>query len=123
MRSAQWAWHPDKCSLQTFDAFKLSRKLAGRTVLFAGDAGLAQQFRSLVSLMCPAPDFCALAAQPDPAAPGHRVHTLDGALLQLEVRAHHGQHLPGSACCLSCRTHASAQRGANGCCSSLVGRL
>ena len=33
-----WAYFPSKCSLDTFDAFRLSRKLAGREVLVAGDS-------------------------------------------------------------------------------------
>ena len=35
---SSWAWFPSKCSMETFDALRLSRKLAGREVLAIGDS-------------------------------------------------------------------------------------
>ena len=50
-----WSWYPSECSLETFDARKLSQKLQNRSVLVIGDSLMAQvmpPWRSFACLLC-----------------------------------------------------------------------
>ena len=84
-RTASWAWYPSHCSLQTFNAQKLSRKLAGRQVLFIGDSLTVQQFRGLSRLMCRTWEECVLSPKFDPEPAFEHFYTIHHALFQLEV--------------------------------------
>lgn len=75
----QWSWYPDSCSLEAFDAVKLSRRLANRYVLFVGDSLMVQQFAALNAIMNQA---VSLDADPQPV--WEHFYTKHGGVFQLE---------------------------------------
>ena len=85
VRMTGWSWYPTACSLAAFDGMRLSRKLAGREVLFIGDSLMFQQFEALRSLMCPTPGRCALSSKLDTEPLWEHFWTPHGAVFQFTV--------------------------------------
>ena len=73
LRISRFAWHPSKCSLETWNATKLSVNIWRRTVIYTGDSIQVQQFFSLKQMMAPAATNLT-DANPD----WTHFHTLDG---------------------------------------------
>ena len=77
LRISRFAWYPTKCSLQSWNAIKLSKQIGNRTVVFLGDSISVQQFFSLKQMLTPARP----SAGPD--LDWTQVSTVDGGLFQL----------------------------------------
>ena len=75
----EWSWYPDKCSLEAFDALKLSQRLGNRYVLLIGDSLMVQQFAALAAIMREA-----VSDATDPQADWEHFYTVDGGMFQLE---------------------------------------
>ena len=71
--------------METFNPLHLSRKLAGRKVLFVGDSLMTQQFQSLSRLMCPDEERCAVSTLLDPDLSNSHFISLHDAVFQIEV--------------------------------------
>ena len=73
LKIARFAWHPSICSLETWNATKLSARLGRRTVVFAGDSIQVQQFFSFKAMM-----QTASTNTSDPNPDWTHFHTVDG---------------------------------------------
>lgn len=73
LRITRFAWHPSKCSLETWDPLKLSKKIGARTVVYSGDSIQVQQFFSFKQMMGPA-----ITNATDPNPDWTHFHTVDG---------------------------------------------
>ena len=89
----KWSWYPDRCSLEAFNAAKLSHTLGNRYVLVLGDSLMAQQFVALADLMRPA-----ISEHQDPQPAWEHFYTQNGGLFQFEgVQFLVGDTMNGSA--------------------------
>lgn len=79
LKMLEWSWYPDSCSLEAFDAGRLSQRLANRYVLFVGDSLMVQQFAALNAIMHQA---VSLDADPNPV--WEHFYTKHGGVFQLE---------------------------------------
>ena len=73
LRISRFAWYPTKCSLDTWNATKLSKELGSRTVVYAGDSISVQQFFSLKQMMAPV-----ITNLSDPKPDWTHFNTVDG---------------------------------------------
>ena len=75
----EWSWYPELCSLEAFDAHKLSHRLGPRYVLLIGDSLMVQQFAALAAIMRQA-----VSDATDPQPDWEHFYTVDGGMFQLE---------------------------------------
>ena len=75
----EWSWYPELCSLEAFDAQKLSQKLGSRYVLLIGDSLMVQQFAALAAIMRQS-----ISDATDPQPDWEHFYTVDGGMFQLE---------------------------------------
>ena len=75
----EWSWYPELCSLEAFDAHKLSQRLGPRYVLLIGDSLMVQQFAALAAIMRQA-----VSDATDPQPDWEHFYTMDGGMFQLE---------------------------------------
>lgn len=76
MKINEYAWFPKSCSLESWDALKLSKAVGARRVVMVGDSLTVQQFFSLRQLMDPA------VAQREHAT-NFYFHTVDNGFFQV----------------------------------------
>ena len=88
VRMAQWSWRPKRCLMEPFDPLRLSRRLAGRKVVFVGDSIAWQQFRSLQRLMCPDEGRCTVSTALDPQPFMCHFVTVNDAVIYIQVMSH-----------------------------------
>ena len=89
----KWSWCPERCSLEAFDAHRLSRVLGNRYVLVLGDSLMAQQFVALARLMQPA-----VSTRRDAQPAWEHFYTQHGGMFQFEgIQFLVGETMNGSA--------------------------
>lgn len=79
LKMLEWTWYPALCSLEAFDAGRLSQRLANRYVLFVGDSLMVQQFVALNAIM-----HQAVSVDADPNPVWEHFYTKHAGVFQLE---------------------------------------